>query len=69
MDGKTKTQAASRHIGDPQGAQGKVNRACFLAAPSGRYVTNSYANLDGAARHSLEPVFKVLQHFQLTSVM
>ncbi len=52
-----------------KGPQGKVNRACFLAAPSGRYVTNSYANLGGAARHSLEPVFKVLQHFQLTSVM
>jgi hypothetical protein len=44
MDGKTKTQAASRHIGDPQGAQGKVNRACFLAAPSGRYITSTYAN-------------------------
>jgi len=41
---KTKTQAASRHIGDPQGAQGKLNRSCFLAAPSGLYVTAAYAN-------------------------
>jgi len=35
MDGKT--QAASRHIGDPQGAQGKVNR---VGGPAGRTLHN-----------------------------
>ncbi len=27
-----------------------TNRACFLAAPSGRYVTANYANFDRVAR-------------------
>jgi len=46
MDGKT--QAASRHIGNPQGAQGKVNR---VGGHAGRPLHNQYlCDFDRASR-------------------